>query len=300
MTGTVFNIQRFSVNDGPGIRTTVFLKGCPLRCKWCHNPESISPDPELVLKGERCIRCGECFDLCKNHAVQRVDGAYTTIRESCIACGDCVEGCNAEGREIAGKIMAAAEVMAEVLKDRIFYDHSRGGVSFSGGEPLLQHEFLCELLESSKTQGLHTVVDTTGMTTPAILSRVSANVDLFLYDLKSLDDKKHREFTGVSNEQILGNLKMLADLRKDVIVRVPVIPGFNDDPEDVKALGSFVATLGNVTEIHLLPYHTTGIEKLRRLGKENEMPPTQPPTADDLSIMFKELRTYVPTVTIGG
>src|SRR3989339_617254 len=140
--GLVFNIQRFSVHDGPGIRTTVFLKGCPLRCKWCHNPESISPDPELVLRTDRCIRCGDCYALCKNHAVKGVDGAFETLREVCIDCGECVEICNAEARGLAGKEMTTEEVLAEIEKDVVFYDRSGGGASFSGGEPLLQHEFL--------------------------------------------------------------------------------------------------------------------------------------------------------------
>ena len=300
MKGLVFNIQRFSVNDGPGIRTTVFLKGCPLHCKWCHNPESISTDPQLLLRDDRCIRCGECFSLCKNHAVQRMNGSFVTIRDACAECGDCIEVCNAEAREIAGKELTVQEVMREIEKDIVFYSQSGGGASFSGGEPLLQHEFLMELLQECKKKNLHTVVDTTGLTSPEILERVSRFVDLFLFDLKTLDDAKHIEFTGVSNSQILENLKHLADLGKEVIVRIPVIPGVNDDPAEIRASGSFVSSLGNVREIHLLPYHTTGLEKYRRLGMEYEMHDTLPPSADDLSVIVKELRNYVSSVCIGG
>jgi pyruvate formate lyase activating enzyme len=301
MKGLVFNIQRFSVNDGPGIRTTVFLKGCPLHCKWCHNPESISSNRQLILREDRCIRCGDCFALCKNHAVKRrEDGGFSTMRDVCIECGDCVEVCNAEAREIAGKEMTVSEVLAEVDRDVIFYEHSGGGVTFSGGEPLLQHEFLCSALEACKLKKIHTVVDTTGLTPPDVLDRIARFVDLFLFDLKTLDDAKHRQFTGVSNAQILRNLKWLSEQNRNVIVRIPVIPGFNDDPADVQASGAFVASLGNVGEIHLLPYHTTGIEKYRRLGMEYQMHDAVPLSVDDMSDIVKSLRTYVPHVSIGG
>ncbi|MCX6143738.1 MAG: glycyl-radical enzyme activating protein, partial [Ignavibacteriales bacterium] len=228
------------------------------------------------------------------------DGGFVTIRDACVECGDCIEVCNAEAREIAGKEVSVQEVMLEIEKDIVFFDQSGGGASFSGGEPLLQHEFLTELLQECKKKSIHTVVDTTGLTSPQILERVSGFVDLFLVDLKTLNDAKHIEFTGVSNSQILKNLKHLADLGKEVIVRIPVIPGVNDDPAEIRASGSFVSSLGNVREIHLLPYHTTGFEKYRRLGMGYEMHDTLPPSADDLSVIVKELRNYVSSVCIGG
>ena len=196
--------------------------------------------------------------------------------------------------------MTVAEVVSELEKDVIFYEQSGGGVSFSGGEPLLQHHFLLSLLKACRQRGFHTTVDTTGFTSPEILARVSPLVDLFLFDLKTLDEEKHREYTGVSNSLILGNLKRLAEWNKKIIVRIPVIPGVNDDPASMRNAGEFVASLGTVSEIHLLPYHTTGLEKLHRLGMENEMPPTTPPSADDLSLIVKELRTHVSTVSLGG
>jgi pyruvate formate lyase activating enzyme len=300
MTGLVFNIQRFSVNDGPGIRTTIFLKGCPLHCKWCHNPESISSDRQLLFRDDRCVRCGDCFTLCKNHAIRRADGGFVTTREICTECGDCTEVCNAEAREIAGYEMTVEDAIIEIEKDSVFYDQSGGGASFSGGEPLLQHEFLTAVLRECRAKNIHTVVDTTGLTSPAILENVSQYVDLFLFDLKTLDNAKHIEFTGTSNVQILENLKRLAELRKEVIVRIPVIPGVNDDPEAIRASGSFISSLGNVREIHLLPYHVSGVDKYRRLGMEYQMQETIPPSADDLSVIVKELRNSVPSVCIGG
>lgn len=300
MKGLVFNIQRFSVHDGPGIRTTVFLKGCPLRCKWCHNPESLSTDPELMLRNDRCIRCGDCATLCKNNAIERVDGGFATQREVCIDCGECIEVCDADARALIGKEMTTEEVIAEIEKDVVFYDQSGGGASFSGGEPLLQHEFLISLLERCKRKNIHTVVDTAGLTTSTILDAVSAHVDLFLFDLKTTDDAMHRKFTGVSNIQILSNLRRLADQQKKVIVRIPLIPGVNDARNDIKRAGEFVGGLGNVSEIHLLPYHPAGTEKYVRLGKEYEMGTIVPPSADDLSSYMKELRQYVSSVSIGG
>jgi pyruvate formate lyase activating enzyme len=300
MTGLVFSIQRFSVNDGPGIRTTVFLKGCPLHCTWCHNPESISSDRQLILREDRCVQCGDCSTVCKNHAVRKMNGGYVTVREACIECGDCTESCNAEAREIAGSYMSVEEVISEIEKDLVFYDQSGGGASFSGGEPLLQHEFLTESLRECRRRSIHTVVDTSGMTSPRILRSVSEFTDLFLFDLKMIDNAKHLSFTGVSNVQILENLKMLADLGKSVIVRMPVIQGVNDDPAEVRAAGEFVSGLGNVREIHLLPYHTNGVEKYRRLGMKYELTEMVPPSADDLNVIVKDLRSYVPTVSIGG
>lgn len=300
MKGLVFNIQRFSVNDGPGIRTTVFLKGCPLHCSWCHNPESIAPDQQLVLRNDRCIRCGECLVLCKNDAIRRVDGGFSTTRDLCVECGECIQACNAEAREMVGKEMSEVDVMKEVERDVIFYEQSGGGASFSGGEPMLQHEFLHSLLSACTLKGIHTVVDTTGFTSPEILQRLSPLVDLFLYDLKTLDDRKHREYVGVPNSLILSNLKRLAEWGKEVIVRIPIIPGVNDDPVSVRESGTFIASLGNVNEINLLPYHASGAEKYKRLGMDDGMPQTVPPSADDLSLIVKELHRYVPTVSIGG
>ena len=300
MTGIVFNIQRFSVNDGPGIRTTVFLKGCPLHCRWCHNPESISPKKELILREDRCIRCGDCLRLCRNGAISEKDGKFVTSRRACQQCGDCVQLCYAEAREIVGKEMSVEEVMKEIERDAVFFDESGGGVSFSGGEPFLQHEFLLQLLKISKGRGFRTVVDTTGFTSANILEESLPFVDLFLYDVKTLDEQKHKDYTGVSNQQILGNLQLLLHRRKDVIVRIPIIPGVNDSPQEIQQIGSFVGSLGGIREVQLLPYHQTGIEKYRRLGLEYTMNETTPPTEKQLNEIADELGNHVELVSIGG
>jgi pyruvate formate lyase activating enzyme len=298
MTGLIFHIQRFSVNDGPGIRTTVFLKGCPLRCRWCHNPESISPARQLLLREELCIRCGDCASLCKNGAIRKIDGSYVTDRDVCLVCGTCVGACYAEAREIVGCEMTTDEVLAEVEKDRVFYDQSAGGVTISGGEPLFQHEFLLSLLMASKEKSIHTTVDTTGYTSPEILEYISKFVDLFLYDVKTLDDKRHREYAGVSNRLILGNLRRLVGWGKRVIVRVPLIPGVNDDETSVRGIGEFVQGLGGVSEIHVLPFHTTGREKYRRLGMEYRF--SAAPSPDRIQMAVDDLKGYVDVVSSGG
>ena len=300
MTGIVFNIQRFSVNDGPGIRTTVFLKGCPLHCKWCHNPESISPGSEIMLREDRCIRCGNCFAICEQHAVRQADGGFATDREICIQCGRCVDDCYSEARVLVGKEMTVIEVLAEVIKDVPFYDQSGGGVTFSGGEPLLQHEFLFSALQACKDRSIHTAVDTSGYGTPEVLEKVSPSVDLFLYDLKTLNDAKHRDFTRVPNRLILENLGRLVEWRKTIIVRIPIIPGINDSLEEIRNIGAYVESLKNIQEIDLLPYHTSGTEKYRRLGLDYPMEYAIQPSPESLEVMITELKKFVPRVVIGG
>jgi pyruvate formate lyase activating enzyme len=298
--GLIFNIQRFSVNDGPGIRTTVFLKGCPLHCRWCHNPESISPTKEIMLREDRCLRCGDCVAFCKHLAIRKEDGRFVTDRKSCERCGECVEQCYADAREVVGKEVTVSEIMPELLKDAVFYDESGGGVSLSGGEPLLQHEFALALLQVCKANGLHTVVDTTGFTSPAILERISQFVDLFLYDLKTLNDGKHIEFTGVSNQIILENLERLVRWEKDVIVRIPIIPAVNDDVESIRSIGAYLGSLGRIREIQLLPYHKSGVDKYQRLGAEYLMRDTSAMTTEQLEHLALELRNRVSAVSDGG
>lgn len=300
MTGMIFNIQRYSVNDGPGIRTTVFLKGCPLHCKWCHNPESISPGKEIIIREDRCIRCGECFLTCNYFAVKDIDNKYISDREICVQCGRCIEVCYAEARALAGKEITVDEVMNEVEKDIIFYNQSGGGVTYSGGEPFLQHEFLIELLRASKQENLHTTVDTSGYISYEILQKASRFIDLYLYDVKTLDDTIHKSFTGVSNKLILENLMRLAEWQKNIIVRVPLIPTVNDSLEAMQEIGCYVASLKSINEIHLLPYHPTGVEKYNRLGVEYSFKKDLMISKESLNKLQNELLRYIPTVVIGG
>jgi pyruvate formate lyase activating enzyme len=274
--GLIFNTQRYSIHDGPGIRTTVFLKGCPLRCSWCHNPEGICSESEVVVIESRCIRCGECRLVCpqnrigdKSGKVGRSDlpGGNGSTLVRCLRCGDCVKACPSEARQMVGRQMNVQEVMAEVLLDRVFYEESGGGATFSGGEPFMQPRFLRSLLEACRAEAIHTAVDTSGYTAKEDMLSAAPLVDLFLYDLKIMDDKRHRQWTGVSNAAILENLSVLGGVHRNIWIRMPLIPGFNDDPEQVEALARFVASVPGVRQVNLLPYHGTAAHKWKSLGK---------------------------------
>lgn len=266
-TGRVFDIMRFCIHDGPGIRTTVFMKGCPLRCWWCHNPEGISPDPEVFVRPERCIGCGHCGQACSVRQDQ----------SRCTLCGECIKACHTGAREIVGETMTVAQVMDQVKKDVIFYDESGGGVTFSGGEPLMQPGFLEALLKQCKDLEIHTAVETSGYAGPAIIKQIAQYTDLFLYDIKHMDDARHREATGVSNVPILANLKELAAWHRNIEIRFPVIPGVNDDVHNVRALAELAAAT-QVKGVHLLKYHNAGSEKYRSLNKTYSMTDLEPPT----------------------
>lgn len=298
--GLVSNIQRYSVSDGPGIRTTVFLKGCPLRCKWCHNPESVSPEKQLILREDRCIGCGECLRVCEQHAIRREGTRLVTDRAECTRCGRCVAVCYADARGLVGTEMSADEVMLEVSKDTVFYAESGGGVTFSGGEPFDQPEFVLSLLRASKARAIHTAVDTSGHFPPELPGRAAGLVDLYLFDLKTLDEARHRDFTGASNTLILKNLQMLVEHRNKVVVRVPIVPTFNDDLAEIRRLGRFIAGLPGVDEIHVLPYHKSGVAKYRRLGQEYKMEQAAEPAPERLEHLAAELGKHVARVVIGG
>jgi pyruvate formate lyase activating enzyme len=298
-TGLVFNIQKYSLHDGPGIRTTVFLKGCPLRCGWCHNPESRAAEPEIAWSEARCIHCGQCSEVCPQSAAGR-PAAPEIDRQRCLRCGQCVAVCPTGARELVGRQRTVAEVLAEILQDRIFYDESGGGVTLSGGEPLMQPEFAVELLAACRAQGLHTAVDTCGYGRCEDLLALAAVTDLFLYDVKILDDDRHRQYTGASNVVILENLKALCQLRADVWIRVPVIPGFNDSGRDVEAIAAWVASLGDIRRLHLLPYHALGRNKAERVGLVPDTAPAAGPADGHLESLAERARAYGLEVRIGG
>lgn len=297
--GLVLDIMHFALHDGPGIRTTVFLKGCPLHCWWCHNPESQSPAPEVIYFEERCLRTGDCVRACPHDALRLDGNRLLHDPAKCDHCAECVAACPTTARQLAGRWMTVSEVLSEITKDEVFYEVSGGGVTISGGEPLMQGTFLELLLAALHARGFRTVLDTCGVAAPELLLRVSENVDLFYYDLKLMNDEKHRHFTGGGNAGILQNLKLLAERQRAVVVRVPVIPGVNDDPANIDALAAFLRPLG-LREVHLLPYHRFGSDKYRRLHLRYEMEGVAPPSEEAIEALAQRLRRDGFTVRIGG
>ncbi len=271
MKGIVFNIQKFSVNDGPGIRTTVFMKGCPLSCIWCHNPESKKLNAELMYSEDKCVMCRKCAHVCPKDVHVFANGKHILARENCIGCGKCEEECLYEAIEIAGKEKSVDEVIDEVLKDKIFYETSNGGITLSGGEPLLQYDFSLELLKRAKTEGIHTAIETCGYASEEKLIEIASFVDLFLFDYKITDAQQHKKYTGVSNEKIISNLKLLNSLGKQIILRCPIIPGINDTDEHFSAIANLANELNSVLEVNIEPYHPLGKSKAEKLGKEYEL-----------------------------
>ncbi len=291
--GIVFDIKKYALHDGPGIRTAVFLKGCPLHCLWCHNPEGQGPGAELVVRPDRCLRdCRECLLGCPQKAIRKLDGRPRVDPDKCQACGTCAEICPTQAIEIAGHRMSALEVVDEVAKDAVFHEESRGGVTFSGGEPLAQPEFLEEMLRECRTRGIHATVDTCGFVPPDTLMRVRALSDLFLFDLKVMDPKKHARLTGESNALILENLKRLARSGAVIIVRIPLIPGVNDDDDNIRRTAEFLRSLDSVRRISLLPYHRLGQDKRRRLIRAREGRDFPVPSAAVLQRVKARLESY--------
>lgn len=267
LQGMVFNIQKFCVNDGPGIRTTVFLKGCPLHCVWCHNPESQRIDPEVLFYAEKCVGCRRCQAVCPAGCHSFDEGVHRFDREKCRQCFRCTAvRCDALAR--TGNPLSTREVLAEVEKDRVFYENSGGGVTLSGGEPLLQIDFATELLKTAKESGLHTAVETCGFCSEQNFARAATYTDLFLFDYKETDPEKHKTFTGADNQVILNNLSYLAQKKKAVILRCPIIPGFNDREEHFAGIAALAEQYDNIDHIEIEPYHPLGEGKNAALGKE--------------------------------
>jgi pyruvate formate lyase activating enzyme len=266
----IFDIKRYAINDGPGIRVVVFFKGCNLQCAWCHNPESISGKAEKMYTLTKCIRCGSCVEACPENAVALTAEGIVTDTELCMMCGNCAEVCPSAAIVMSGKKMQVDEIMVIIEKERIFFDQSGGGVTFSGGEPLLHKEMLIALLDECGKRGIHRAVDTAGNVKTETILEVAARTDLFLYDLKLMDPALHNQWTNAGNELILYNLKAIAETGADIIIRIPLIGGVNDTGENIRQTAEFIAGLaGNVKEVHLLPYHNIAKHKYAKLGRED-------------------------------
>ncbi|MBF0210705.1 MAG: glycyl-radical enzyme activating protein [Desulfamplus sp.] len=318
-TCTIFDIKRYAIHDGPGIRTTIFFKGCPLSCLWCHNPEGIEPKPKTIYDPKKCIGCFACVYSCPDKALKvQQNGIYPSDENLLALCSRCyslicADVCPTKSRERVGKICSVDDILKEVQKDIAFYEESDGGVTFSGGEPLMQWEALVELLKGCKSVDIHTAVDTTGFTSWSILKKVAQFTDLFLFDLKMLDDKKHKLYTGVSNKSILENLKKLAlliknqnsSVKKRIIIRMPLIPTINDDEANIEATGKFIADLednrckSRVKEVNLLPYHDFQRSKYLKFGIDYKPQNILAPTQEQIKRVQERLEAFDLTVSVG-
>ena len=263
--GIVFNIQKFCIHDGDGIRTCVFLKGCPLRCIWCHNPESLDREPTLSFNTQKCSSCGRCIAECSARTVE--NNTLKINRKSCINCGKCIDICLNDAHEIIGKEMTSKEVIDEVLKDKIFYDTSGGGITISGGEPSYQPDFTLTLLSLAKENGISSAIETCGIGSRDFYEKLANLGTTFLYDIKCLDPVRHKKLTGADNTQILSNLQYLMGRGADIIIRMPLIPDCNDNDEDIANLSEFLnKNKGRYRYAEIMPYHTLGVSKSERLG----------------------------------
>jgi pyruvate formate lyase activating enzyme len=300
MKGTIFNVMRFSTHDGPGIRTTVFLKGCRLSCWWCHNPENWKHVPREVFLPDRCRGCGLCIQNCPEGALSRSQAEIIVDLNLCRHCGHCIATCPMEARESTGWDIGVPELVQSIERDIAFFDQSGGGVTFSGGEPLVQPDFLLAMLKECGRLEIHRTVDTSGFADLRVLLEVARHAELFLYDLKALDATTHRTHTGVDNARILSNLRQLSAAGAEIVVRIPLIPGVNDDAENIAAAGEFIAGLPRRHAVEVLPFHRAASAKYTKLGLCYRGDSIAPPSPQQTAEAVQRLRSYGLSVALGG
>ena len=292
ITGIVFNIQRYSIDDGPGVRTTVFLKGCPLTCLWCSNPESQCGLPEVTYRYTSCKQCGTCVKVCPVGAVTLSEDGVHIDREKCTVCGECVKHCDPQALQLSGKSMTVDEVFKVVKKDADYYEASGGGVTASGGEILNQADFVAALFKKCKEAGYHTNADTSGFGDTAALDKILEYSDLVYFDLKHMDPLKHKAYCGQTNELILQNLRRVAEKGVPVVIRVPLIPGYNNSEENLRALAQTVADIAKTAPVNLLPYHRYGANKYRMLDMTYQLEDVPELTQDELKKAKEIIESY--------
>lgn len=300
-TATIFDIKRYSINDGPGIRVTIFFKGCPLRCAWCHNPESFTRQIEKMYTASKCIGARSCIEVCPNDALTLTREGIVTDPTRCQLCGKCAEACPTKAIEMTGYQETLDNIMAEIEKERLVIDQSGGGVTFSGGEPMQHLHFLIKLLDACGEQGFHRAVDTTGYTDLKNLLEVAKRTDLFLYDLKHMDPVQHKKYTGVSNELILSNLQELSKAGAEINIRIPFIGGVNTDEENVEKSAAFIASLaGEKKRVNVLPYHNIAAHKYKKLGKIYDRDDLREPTPEEMAKTREIFLRHGIEIEVGG
>ena len=297
----IFDIKRYAINDGPGIRVVIFFKGCNLRCTWCHNPESISAKAEKMYAPAKCIKCGTCVEACPENAITLTNEGIVTNPELCKMCGKCAEVCPTKAIEMSGKVMTVPEIMDIIEKERIFFDQSGGGVTFSGGEPLVHKKMLIELLDECGKRGIHRAVDTAGNVSTETILEVAKRTDLFLYDLKIMDSALHWKWIQAGNERILHNLKVISGIGAHVIIRIPLIGGVNDTDENIEQTAKFISELpGEKKPVHLLPYHTIAEHKYAKLGRPDNFEKLKEPDSETLARAVARFGKFGIEASVGG
>jgi pyruvate formate lyase activating enzyme len=297
----IFDIKRYAINDGPGIRVVIFFKGCNLHCAWCHNPESISAKVEKMYAPAKCIKCGSCVEACPKNAITLTPEGILTDPDLCKMCGKCAEVCPTKAIEMSGKVMSVTEIMDAIEKERVFFDQSGGGVTFSGGEPLVHTKMLIRLLDECGNRGIHRTVDTAGNVSTETILEVAKRTDLFLYDLKMMDSELHREWTTAGNSKILHNLRVISDAGKHIIIRIPLIGGINDTEENIKQTAKFISELaGEKKLVHLLPYHPIAQNKYMKLGKSDDFEKLFEPDKETLDSAIAKFGEYGIMASVGG